>query len=224
MPLLHAARNNLIRGLMRRNMAAHMRPPCSFVQHMLAGGRIPNGTSPKEFLYQSFCEDVSAQRAVNNTIPKHPVSGVSRKVRVVTFNVHYFQAGYSAVDKGDTQDEVMEVLARGDATRAVASTNMNQKSSRSHSVFVMHLLAKTPEGGTKAGKLNLVDLAGSEKISKTGATGETLEEAKKINQSLSALGNVVAALTDPKGRPHIPFRDSKSLRKVEMRLFLGNLV
>ena len=65
------------------------------------------------------------------------------------------------------------------------------------------------------GKLNLVDLAGSERVRLTGATGQRLEESKKINQSLSALGNVVAALTDPKGRPHIPFRDSKLTRILE---------
>ena len=59
------------------------------------------------------------------------------------------------------------------------------------------------------GKLNLVDLAGSERVHVTGATGKRLEESKKINQSLSALGNVIAALTDPKGRdarPHVPYR------------------
>lgn len=50
----------------------------------------------------------------------------------------------------------------------------------------------------KVGKLNLVDLAGSERVRVTGATGQRLEESKKINQSLSALGNVIAALTDPK--------------------------
>ena len=54
----------------------------------------------------------------------------------------------------------------------------------------------------------MVDLAGSEKIGKTGAQGETLEEAKKINQSLSALGNCINALTNAK-RSHVPFRDSK---------------
>ena len=59
----------------------------------------------------------------------------------------------------------------------------------------------------KVGKLNLVDLAGSERVRLTGATGQRLEESKKINQSLSALGNVIAALTDPRGRQHIPYRD-----------------
>jgi hypothetical protein len=62
----------------------------------------------------------------------------------------------------------------------------------------------------KTGKLNLVDLAGSERVSITGATGQRLEECKKINQSLAALGNVISALTDKKGpRSHIPYRDAK---------------
>lgn len=54
-----------------------------------------------------------------------------------------------------------------------------------------------------------MDLAGSERVHVTGATGKRLEESKKINQSLSALGNVIAALTDPRGResrPHVPYR------------------
>jgi hypothetical protein len=67
----------------------------------------------------------------------------------------------------------------------------------------------------KVGKLNLVDLAGSERVLISGATGQRLEETKKINQSLSALGNVIAALTDVKGRQHIPYRDSKLTRILE---------
>ena len=63
----------------------------------------------------------------------------------------------------------------------------------------------------KTGRLYLVDLAGSEKIDKTGATGTTLEEAKKINLSLTTLGKVIAALTDKKIK-HIPYRESKLTR------------
>ena len=64
--------------------------------------------------------------------------------------------------------------------------------------------------------MNLVDLAGSERVRVTGATGKRLEECKKINQSLSALGNVIAALTDHKqARNHIPYRDSKLTRLLE---------
>ena len=65
------------------------------------------------------------------------------------------------------------------------------------------------------GKLNLVDLAGSERVNVTGATGKRLEESKSINGSLSALGNVIAALTQPRGRTHIPYRDSKLTRILE---------
>jgi hypothetical protein len=61
------------------------------------------------------------------------------------------------------------------------------------------------------GRLYLVDLAGSEKVGRTGAEGDRLEEAKKINLSLSALGNVIKALTDTK-TSHVPYRDSKLTR------------
>ena len=65
-----------------------------------------------------------------------------------------------------------------------------------------------------AGKLNLVDLAGSERQSKTGATGDRLKEANKINLSLSALGNVISALVDGKSS-HVPYRDSKLTRLLQ---------
>ena len=62
-----------------------------------------------------------------------------------------------------------------------------------------------------------MDLAGSEKISKTHVTGQQLEEAKNINKSLSALGNVINALTSPKPE-HIPYRDSKLTRILQESL------
>lgn len=65
------------------------------------------------------------------------------------------------------------------------------------------------------GKLNLVDLAGSERVRVTGATGVRLQESKKINQSLSCLGNVISALIDSGSRSHIPYRDSKLTRLLE---------
>ncbi|WEW62043.1 Kinesin heavy chain [Emydomyces testavorans] len=114
--------------------------------------------------------------------------------------------------------EVYEVMRRGDAARAVAATNMNQESSRSHSIFVVTITQKNVEtGSAKSGQLFLVDLAGSEKVGKTGASGQTLEEAKKINKSLSALGMVINALTDGKST-HIPYRDSKLTRILQESL------
>jgi kinesin family protein 5 len=115
-------------------------------------------------------------------------------------------------------DEVYEVMRRGGAARAVAATNMNQESSRSHSIFVITITQKNLETGSmKSGQLFLVDLAGSEKVGKTGASGQTLEEAKKINKSLSALGMVINSLTDGKSS-HIPYRDSKLTRILQESL------
>lgn len=115
--------------------------------------------------------------------------------------------------------DIYTLLERGASSRATASTKMNDVSSRSHAVFVVTVEQMTivddgrGESLTqiKVGKLNMVDLAGSERIRVTGATGKQLEESKKINKSLSALGNVIYALTDSKGRTHIPYRDSKVL-------------
>jgi len=74
---------------------------------------------------------------------------------------------------------------------------MNEHSSRSHSVFLINVKQENLENQKKlSGKLYLVDLAGSEKVSKTGAEGTVLDEAKNINKSLSALGNVISALAD----------------------------
>ncbi|KUJ17211.1 kinesin-domain-containing protein [Mollisia scopiformis] len=114
--------------------------------------------------------------------------------------------------------EVYEVMRRGGSARAVASTNMNAESSRSHSIFVITITQKNVEtGSAKSGQLFLVDLAGSEKVGKTGASGQTLEEAKKINKSLSALGMVINNLTDGKSS-HIPYRDSKLTRILQESL------
>lgn len=115
------------------------------------------------------------------------------------------------------EQDIADLIEVGNTARAVSSTGMNQVSSRSHSVFMLTIEQKNEDGSTKRGKLNLVDLAGSEKISKTGAEGQTLEEAKKINQSLSALGNCIHSLTE-KGRGHIPYRDSKLTRILQESL------
>ncbi|RYO76070.1 hypothetical protein DL762_002794 [Monosporascus cannonballus] len=115
-------------------------------------------------------------------------------------------------------EEVFEVMKRGGNARAVAATNMNQESSRSHSIFVITVTQKNLEtGSSKSGQLFLVDLAGSEKVGKTGASGQTLEEAKKINKSLSALGMVINALTDGRSS-HVPYRDSKLTRILQESL------
>ncbi|XP_069762451.1 kinesin heavy chain [Narcine bancroftii] len=109
-------------------------------------------------------------------------------------------------------EEVMDVIDEGKCNRHVAVTNMNEHSSRSHSIFLINIKQENVETEQKlSGKLYLVDLAGSEKVSKTGAEGAVLDEAKNINKSLSALGNVISALAEGR-KAHVPYRDSKMTR------------
>ena len=116
--------------------------------------------------------------------------------------------------------EIDHVMQAGKKNRSVGATLMNQASSRSHSIFTIIIeCAESDKRGDhiRVGKLNLVDLAGSERQSKTGATGDRLKEATKINLSLAALGNVISALVDGKSS-HIPYRDSKLTRLLQNSL------
>ncbi|GAX79497.1 hypothetical protein CEUSTIGMA_g6938.t1 [Chlamydomonas eustigma] len=139
------------------------------------------------------------------------------------------QRGQSMTINGN---EVYQLMQRGQSMRATGATKLNEVSSRSHAVCIiivekcvstsrpgqpMDLSASAKEGSysVKVGKLNLVDLAGSERVHVTGAVGKRLEESKKINASLSALGNVIAALTARGERSHVPYRDSKLTRILE---------
>ena len=118
--------------------------------------------------------------------------------------------------------DLYALLRRGGNSRTTSATYMNDVSSRSHAVFQITVEQMTTEkdlkdnkSQIKVGKLNLVDLAGSERIRITGTRGQQLEESKKINKSLSCLGNVINALTDKKGKNYIPYRDSKLTRLLQ---------
>eukprot|EP00927_Polykrikos_kofoidii_P003487 TRINITY_DN11386_c0_g1_i2.p1 TRINITY_DN11386_c0_g1~~TRINITY_DN11386_c0_g1_i2.p1 ORF type:complete len:639 (+),score=144.50 TRINITY_DN11386_c0_g1_i2:232-2148(+) len=116
------------------------------------------------------------------------------------------------------EQEIFDAMRRGHFNRSMAVTNMNEHSSRSHLIFMLTVEQKNlHDRSVKVGKLHLVDLAGSEKVAKTGASGERLDEAKNINRSLSALGNVINALTDKK-YTHVPYRDSKLTRVLQESL------
>jgi kinesin family protein 5 len=137
-----------------------------------------------------------------------------------------------------SEAEVFALLKRGVRGRATGETRMSEASSRSHSVVLVTVRQRDmTSGSAKTGKLCLVDLAGSEKLQKTWATGVALEEAKTINKSLSALGNVINALTfEPAraaadatadaadgasaqpARAHVPYRDSKLTRVLQESL------
>jgi len=105
-------------------------------------------------------------------------------------------------------EDVQELVAIGMKNRSTSATNMNAHSSRSHCIFSVHVTCEDLlKGATSFGKMHLIDLAGSERLSRTGATGDRLTEAKNINKSLSALGNCISALAAK--QKHVPFRDSR---------------
>ncbi|KAL8115802.1 hypothetical protein AgCh_022342 [Apium graveolens] len=98
---------------------------------------------------------------------------------------------------------------KGKRVRSTSWTNVNEASSRSHCLTRITIYRHSDESGGKPeiSKLWMVDLGGSERLLKTGATGQTLDEGRAINLSLSALGDVIAALRRKRG--HIPYRNSK---------------
>lgn len=124
----------------------------------------------------------------------------------------------------DSHAALKNWLAVGNSQRATAATGMNDKSSRSHSIFniILNISEAMPPldetndtcGGrvrkplTKRSKISLVDLAGSERVSQTCASGERLKEGVSINKSLLTLGKVIAALADPKKNTFVPYRES----------------
>lgn len=134
-------------------------------------------------------------------------------------------------------------MKKGDKKRRVGETNMNERSSRSHTIFrivsiktidwypasikpwysfILQTIESRPagsgaeDGAVQVSQLNLVDLAGSERAAQTGATGDRFKEGRHINLSLSSLGLVIKQLSE--GQDHVNFRDSKLTRILQTSL------
>ncbi|CAE7596557.1 KIF13A [Symbiodinium natans] len=123
----------------------------------------------------------------------------------------------------DSSEKVLKLIDQGFEHRATAATQMNATSSRSHCLFIikMHQKDEQNAGNNNFSKMNLVDLAGSERASRTGAQGDTLKEGANINKSLSALGNVINALSTMASgnkKVFIPYRNSKLTRVLQESL------
>ncbi|KAF7850349.1 hypothetical protein BT93_L5604 [Corymbia citriodora subsp. variegata] len=127
----------------------------------------------------------------------------------------------------NNEDQVLQLIESGEVNRHFGETNMNARSSRSHTIFRMVIESRAKDiscdnsasDTIRVSVLNLVDLAGSERIAKTGAGGVRLKEGKHINKSLMVLGNVINKLSEgAKQRGHIPYRDSKLTRILQPAL------
>lgn len=108
----------------------------------------------------------------------------------------------------DTVEDVLKAMTEAQANRTVMATDMNDESSRSHSIVQVRTVNTSNKDRREfTGKINLIDLAGSENVNKSGVSGDGLREAQNINKSLSALGDVIQALVAKS--PHVPYRNSK---------------
>ncbi|XP_037494410.1 kinesin-like protein KIN-14E [Jatropha curcas] len=107
-----------------------------------------------------------------------------------------------------TFEELQNIIQSGSERRHTSGTQMNEESSRSH--LILSIIIESTNLQTQSvarGKLSFVDLAGSERVKKSGSSGHQLKEAQSINKSLSALGDVMGALSS--GNQHIPYRNHK---------------
>ncbi|XP_038985258.1 kinesin-like protein KIN-14D [Phoenix dactylifera] len=113
--------------------------------------------------------------------------------------------------------DVMDLMQTGLKNRAMSATALNERSSRSHSIVTVHVRGvDLKTGATLRGSLHLVDLAGSERVDRSEVTGDRLKEAQHINKSLSALGDVIFALSQKS--PHVPYRNSKLTQVLQSSL------
>ncbi|NP_001273663.1 centromere-associated protein E isoform 2 [Homo sapiens] len=123
-----------------------------------------------------------------------------------------------------TSEMALKWITKGEKSRHYGETKMNQRSSRSHTIFRMILESREKgepsncEGSVKVSHLNLVDLAGSERAAQTGAAGVRLKEGCNINRSLFILGQVIKKLSDGQVGGFINYRDSKLTRILQNSL------
>ena len=156
---------------------------------------------------QSYTVKVSMVEIYNETVRDLLSKDPTQSLDLRQGSKGVYIAGVTVAD-APTLSSVHELMAFGGSNRAKGATDANEFSSRSHSLVMITLEGVNKATGARtSGKLVLVDLAGSERLAKSHATGERLKEAKNINRSLSALGDVISALVAKSS--HVPFRNSK---------------
>ncbi|XP_033194727.2 uncharacterized protein LOC117159214 [Bombus vancouverensis nearcticus] len=182
------------------------------VQHMFDA--IAN-TSGREFLLRVSYLEIYNER-VNDLLNK---SGTDLKLKEDSSGQVILQCKEEITN---SPENVLSIMKKGDKNRRIGETNMNERSSRSHTIFRITIESREAGDSNSAiqvSQLNLVDLAGSERARQTGATGERFKEGRHINMSLSTLGLVIMQLSESQdGQKHVNFRDSKLTRLLQNSL------
>ncbi|KAJ4928849.1 hypothetical protein JOQ06_004472 [Pogonophryne albipinna] len=177
----------------------------------------------KEFLLR-----VSYMEIYNETVSDLLVDSWKRKPLEVreTINKTIYVADLTE-ELVTSHAQVLAWIRKGEENRHYGKTKMNERSSRSHTIFRMILenrersdpaSGENADGAIIVSHLNLVDLAGSERVSQTGAEGTRFKEGCNINRSLFTLGQVIKRLTDEGQKGFTNYRDSKLTRILQNSL------
>ncbi|XP_075400090.1 centromere-associated protein E isoform X3 [Tenrec ecaudatus] len=179
----------------------------------------------KEFPDREFLLRVSYMEIYNETITDLLCDTRKMKPLVIRedFNRNVYVSDLTE-EVVYTSEMALKWITKGEKNRHYGITKMNQRSSRSHTIFRMILESREKgepancEGSVKVSHLNLVDLAGSERAAQTGAEGVRLKEGCNINRSLFILGQVIKKLSDGQVGGFINYRDSKLTRILQNSL------
>ncbi|XP_023199705.1 kinesin-like protein KIN-14I isoform X2 [Xiphophorus maculatus] len=158
-------------------------------------------------LYNDRLQDLFVSQAGEAHAQTQP-HGPTRRVEIKRNRKGVVFAQGAETKEASSAQELYALFQQACANRHISATKMNVESSRSHLIVgIMVESRNLTIGSVNTGKLSLVDLAGSERAAKTGAKDHQLKEANSINKSLSALGDVISALSAE--LPHVPYRNSK---------------
>nr|XP_046242842.1 kinesin-like protein KIN-14E [Scatophagus argus] len=158
-------------------------------------------------LYNDRLQDLFVSPA-GETHAQPQSHGQARRVEIKRNRKGVVFAQGAETKEASSAQELYALFQQACANRHISATKMNVESSRSHLIVGITVESRNlTNGSVSTGKLSLVDLAGSERAAKTGAKDHQLKEANSINKSLSALGDVISALSAE--LPHVPYRNSK---------------
>uniref|UniRef100_A0A0D9Y027 Kinesin motor domain-containing protein n=1 Tax=Leersia perrieri TaxID=77586 RepID=A0A0D9Y027_9ORYZ len=184
---------------------------CIFAYGQTGSGKTFTMSGPKVLTEESLGVNYRALNDLFN-IQAQRKGTIDYEISVQMIEIYNEQKGLAVPDASivpvTCTADVVELMNQGQKNRAVGSTAINDRSSRSHSCLSVHVQGKDLTSGTiLRGCMHLVDLAGSERVEKSEVVGDRLKEAQYINKSLSALGDVIASLAQKNS--HVPYRNSK---------------